>query len=640
MIRKTDTSNSTSESNSVRNLRSRPIRDNQRIGHSVTHQDDTGRDSTHPNRELQRRHGNSAIQRFIKNRVQPKHRSDRADTGPEQEAARVADAIATTSDPRGIKPTKDSPTDYLLVDGLLENGVREKLGEGQPLPQQSREFFEERFDHNLRGVRLHTDSRAAALTSELDARAFTIGRNIVFNRSEFAPESPGGSRLLAHELTHVIQQGAGRDRSLRPETETIQRKVAIGGADLDRKRLQAVQDKLVTDHLSDIVQQVGGKPRFDRRYREQLVRDTVADMHAVGTRFSYSTVTELARDVKQRVLVSLYMRKSQGYKRRAGGRTQLVSGFSYPDRESDGTEGITEKVNDAAQQYWDGPKRGSKYRSNYWFTLTAEGKKNAYEAIKALFTPQRDPKKRTLIHCDYLVSVVEYRAWVESVGRRRFNTAVEYGYITPVLKYNGFADLARTIDLPAGFAPEAKLPKGFVDLTTTPETPHRRVTVNSEDDLVIGDHVWFYNHESYDALIEGVDGIWRLENAIVVDHRSGENRYQGHGYYSPVPKSRLLHGMIRQYNKHVRAARKIVRKIEAAERNNNDAAEKNARQELSNKYPNVVEFGNDWWILGEGFCNTVVTRELKRLSKSEAPGLEHPCSGDIRIYRPEHTASP
>jgi hypothetical protein len=85
-----------------------------------------------------------------------------------------------------------------------------RAGGGRPLPAAEREFFESRFGYNFGGVRVHADTRAAESARSLDALAYTVGRDIVFGAGQYAPGTDGGRRLLAHELTHVVQQaGAG-----------------------------------------------------------------------------------------------------------------------------------------------------------------------------------------------------------------------------------------------------------------------------------------------------------------------------------------------------------------------------------------------------------------------------------------------
>jgi outer membrane protein OmpA-like peptidoglycan-associated protein len=79
-------------------------------------------------------------------------------------------------------------------------------GGGSSLPATTRAFFEPRFGADFSQVRVHTDSRAAATASSIQAKAFTVGSNIAFGPGQYAPESHQGRQLLAHELTHVIQQ--------------------------------------------------------------------------------------------------------------------------------------------------------------------------------------------------------------------------------------------------------------------------------------------------------------------------------------------------------------------------------------------------------------------------------------------------
>lgn len=83
-------------------------------------------------------------------------------------------------------------------------------GNGQPLPESERAFFEQRFGYDFSQVRVHTGDQAARTANAINARAFTIGSDIMFQRGEYKPDTVEGKKLLAHELTHVIQQGAGK----------------------------------------------------------------------------------------------------------------------------------------------------------------------------------------------------------------------------------------------------------------------------------------------------------------------------------------------------------------------------------------------------------------------------------------------
>lgn len=90
----------------------------------------------------------------------------------------------------------------------------QSLGPGRPLDQASRSFMESRFGHDFSDVRIHADTRAAESAQALKARAYTLGRDIVFGTGEYRPQNLEGRRLLAHELTHVIQQSHSPDREV------------------------------------------------------------------------------------------------------------------------------------------------------------------------------------------------------------------------------------------------------------------------------------------------------------------------------------------------------------------------------------------------------------------------------------------
>ena len=90
----------------------------------------------------------------------------------------------------------------------LEAQVDSLRGGGRSLPESARNFFELRFGYDFSQVRVHTGARAAETARTLNARAYTVGRDIVFGPRHYAPETVAGKRLLAHELTHVVQQRA------------------------------------------------------------------------------------------------------------------------------------------------------------------------------------------------------------------------------------------------------------------------------------------------------------------------------------------------------------------------------------------------------------------------------------------------
>ena len=97
------------------------------------------------------------------------------------------------------------------VDREAENTIQQAKGGGQALPENVRSSMEGAFGADFSGVRVHSDTQADALNSSMSARAFTTGKDIFIRQGEYNPGSSSGQELLAHELTHVVQQNGVAD---------------------------------------------------------------------------------------------------------------------------------------------------------------------------------------------------------------------------------------------------------------------------------------------------------------------------------------------------------------------------------------------------------------------------------------------
>src|SRR5689334_19031794 len=94
-------------------------------------------------------------------------------------------------------------------DSLVRTANEVARSPGRSLDTETRAFMEPRFGHDFSGVRIHTGEQANRAAHAVSARAYTIGNDIVFSGGQFNPKSSSGRRLLAHELTHVVQQQSG-----------------------------------------------------------------------------------------------------------------------------------------------------------------------------------------------------------------------------------------------------------------------------------------------------------------------------------------------------------------------------------------------------------------------------------------------
>jgi hypothetical protein len=159
---------------------------------------------------------------------QPKLTVGPANDEYEQEADAVADKVMRMSDHEQIQ-TKISPVTISRKCSKCEeeeqlqrkeDGKSDEQSEvpsivsnvlgsaGSPLDGNSRSFMENRFGYDFGSVKIHTDAMAAKSAQSINALAYTSGNRIVFNEGQYSPSTQSGMKLLAHELTHVVQQSA------------------------------------------------------------------------------------------------------------------------------------------------------------------------------------------------------------------------------------------------------------------------------------------------------------------------------------------------------------------------------------------------------------------------------------------------
>ncbi|WP_313657307.1 eCIS core domain-containing protein [Planktothrix agardhii] len=115
------------------------------------------------------------------------------------------DDKSTKAQRQAMSPNTDQMLD---AHSGVETAIQRSLGQGQPLPTPVREPMENAFGFDFAQVRIHHDTEGDRLSRSLNARAFTTGSDVFFRQGNYEPESPSGKRLLAHELTHVVQQSS------------------------------------------------------------------------------------------------------------------------------------------------------------------------------------------------------------------------------------------------------------------------------------------------------------------------------------------------------------------------------------------------------------------------------------------------
>lgn len=342
-----------------------------------------------------------------------------------------------------------------------------------------------------------------------------------------------------------------------------------------------------------------------------MARKILRDLLAVRSdRLDFSSEQELVDEIRKRMRTAQLMKESQ-----------TSNAFGYPESMPSDCPGYTPdiyiqasahaRVNKDARLLWLPPMLDPEFF--YLFKLSPMGRANAYEAITRLFTNQGSFCDRTLIHCDFLITVIHFRAYAESIGPAVFNDLVRTGKIDPILTYHGF-------------------PKPPDDWRKAPRVwSLQEMRPASEDDLVIGDHVIFWNHLAYDALTVAKPGPWRLENALLVDKNdSGEDLYEGHGApeilpntVAPGPRDLMLGDLMRVYNNIVRTALQLTREVD-------EGVDPNKPVELDAKFPQVTKDPSQGWIIREREDRperkkrTYILRELPSINDPELIGLHDP----------------
>ncbi|MES2208314.1 MAG: DUF4157 domain-containing protein [Pseudomonadota bacterium] len=122
-----------------------------------------------------------------------------------------------------------------VASSLLASQIASQSGDA-PLPPSVRQFMEPRFGADFSNVRIHTGERAGQMSRQVNARAFTVGNQIFFGAGHYQPDSPDGRELIAHELTHTIQQGgASQKKNTEP---AVQRSVDLTVAQFSPPEIQ------------------------------------------------------------------------------------------------------------------------------------------------------------------------------------------------------------------------------------------------------------------------------------------------------------------------------------------------------------------------------------------------------------------
>ncbi len=133
----------------------------------------------------------------------------------------------------------------MIASDTVTQQINSSRGRGSRMDGGTQSFMESRFGTDFSGVSIHTSSEAVQMSRELNAKAFTVGNDVYFNEGQYNPGTAEGKHLLAHELTHTVQQGSGTHTVQRytdaERREMAERRVAGQQADIDMANARSFQ---------------------------------------------------------------------------------------------------------------------------------------------------------------------------------------------------------------------------------------------------------------------------------------------------------------------------------------------------------------------------------------------------------------
>ncbi|MBX3630991.1 MAG: DUF4157 domain-containing protein [Nitrosomonas sp.] len=216
-----------------------------------------------------------------------------ADNDPlEREADRIAgqvmarSAAAVSTDSFRIQRASQQAGSMAIVPASVD---RVLAGPGKPFDAALQQDMEQRFGHDFSKVRVHTGAAAAQSAQEVNAYAYTVGRDIVFGAGQFVPGTSDGRRLIAHELTHVLQQsgvsGIGGGKLGTVHDPLLQRDLALQPTNPNAREVN-----LTAQQIRDAIN--FNRRRYDAE-NTRLIQDVVG-APVTGT-FDEETIRLIAR---------------------------------------------------------------------------------------------------------------------------------------------------------------------------------------------------------------------------------------------------------------------------------------------------------------------------------------------------------
>ncbi|WP_223280238.1 DUF4157 domain-containing protein [Nostoc sp. PA-18-2419] len=227
----------------------------------------------------------------------------------------------------------------------LETSINQARSSGQPMANNIRQPMEQAFGADFSGVKVHTDAQSNELNQSIQARAFTTGQDVFFRQGEYNPGSRGGQELLAHELTHVVQQngGAVQRSSDSQDLETSLSEFSILNS--EQEQSQPHQTKLMQQNdtqlaTTPIVSKANSTASIQRKIGFEYEMSQI--FSALATPVTPAEKKEFAKQVKRagrgKTIKSDFTQQTDSQRRNYLGSGELVDNKTGQDMEGSGNE--------------------------------------------------------------------------------------------------------------------------------------------------------------------------------------------------------------------------------------------------------------------------------------------------------------
>jgi hypothetical protein len=216
----------------------------------------------------------------------------------------------------------DSGNSDMSVSSSFASSLNASKGGGSSLPQGTRSFMENAFSADFSGIKIHTDSQASEMSKGLNAKAFTYGNDIYFKEGQYNPNFEDGKHLLAHELTHTVQQqGIQRQNIIQKDPDSETGEISVPTLqDTDAVSLAALPatdvEKLISANNNSVVSTelllclIWKESGFDPKVKNsgssatglmQMTKGAVDQVNKStpkGVHFTHSEMTNSARNIE------------------------------------------------------------------------------------------------------------------------------------------------------------------------------------------------------------------------------------------------------------------------------------------------------------------------------------------------------